>query len=62
MGTSPVIKEIDPTPTKKLTTTDKKSIRDAKLNMLTILLRHAKACEGLHCLAMAMQTLSGVFR
>ena len=56
MGTSPDIKEMDLTPTEKLPLLAK-SVRDAKLNRLTILLRPAKACEGLLCLAMAMQTL-----
>ena len=35
-------------------------LRNAKLNRLTILLCPAKACDGLLCLAMAIQTVRGV--
>ena len=42
------INEMDPTPTETLTTTEK-SLRDAKLNMLTTLLCPTKGCEGLLC-------------
>ena len=50
IGTSLDIKEMDPTHTEKFTNTLKKSVRDAKLNMLTTLLCPTTACEGLFCI------------
>ena len=60
-GYIPDIKEMDITPAIKLTTTGKECSRRKTqyAHHTIILLRPVKACEGLLCLAMTIQTLRG---